>query len=271
MVDACACTASSRTTGRSATSTTWWPARTSSATPSCSAASARGACTPCRSTSPSGCSRPAPTTIAHARRVIEAMGDGTGAVMLDGKMEDDASVKQCQVIVELAEQLAARPRAQGPVRRHHDRGLTRDRPPPPPLRALHAGRQRAGAGEGQDAPGDALIFDLEDAVAPDAKAGARDAACAAVAGRVRPPRAAPSASTASTPSGTPTTWPPPRRRPRRRRRAQGRLRRRRARRRRGDGGRRRPEHTSSGRWSRPRSPCSTPRRSPRPPSGSPCS
>ena len=36
------------------------------------------------------------------------MGDGTGAVMLDGKMEDDASVKQCQVMVELAEQLAER-------------------------------------------------------------------------------------------------------------------------------------------------------------------
>ena len=27
-----------------------------------------------------------------ARRVVEAMGDGTGAVMLDGKMEDDASL-----------------------------------------------------------------------------------------------------------------------------------------------------------------------------------
>ena len=36
------------------------------------------------------------------------MGDGTGAVLLDGKMEDDASVKQCQVVVELATQLAAR-------------------------------------------------------------------------------------------------------------------------------------------------------------------
>jgi malyl-CoA/(S)-citramalyl-CoA lyase len=34
------------------------------------------------------------------------MGDGTGAVMLDGKMEDDASLKQCLVIVELAERLA---------------------------------------------------------------------------------------------------------------------------------------------------------------------
>jgi malyl-CoA/(S)-citramalyl-CoA lyase len=45
--------------------------------------------------------------IRHARRVVAAMGDGTGAVMLDGKMEDDASLKQCLVMVELAEQLAA--------------------------------------------------------------------------------------------------------------------------------------------------------------------
>jgi malyl-CoA/(S)-citramalyl-CoA lyase len=50
---------------------------------------------------------PAPSDVAHARRVVEAMGDGTGAVMLDGKMEDDASLKQCLVMVELAEQLAA--------------------------------------------------------------------------------------------------------------------------------------------------------------------
>ena len=50
---------------------------------------------------------PDPDDVAHARRVIEAMGDGTGAIMLDGKMEDDASVKQCRVMVELAEQLAA--------------------------------------------------------------------------------------------------------------------------------------------------------------------
>jgi YebC/PmpR family DNA-binding regulatory protein len=46
--------------------------------------------------------------VRHARRVIAAMGDGTGAVMLDGKMEDDASVKQCRVMVELANDLAAR-------------------------------------------------------------------------------------------------------------------------------------------------------------------
>ena len=50
---------------------------------------------------------PSVEDVAHARRVVAAMGDGTGAVMLDGKMEDDASLKQCLVMVELAEQLAA--------------------------------------------------------------------------------------------------------------------------------------------------------------------
>jgi malyl-CoA/(S)-citramalyl-CoA lyase len=55
---------------------------------------------------------PSVDDIAHARRVVAALqengGDGTGAVMLDGKMEDDASLKQCLVLVELAEQLAER-------------------------------------------------------------------------------------------------------------------------------------------------------------------
>jgi malyl-CoA/(S)-citramalyl-CoA lyase len=51
---------------------------------------------------------PDPADVRHAREVVEAMGDGTGAVMLHGKMEDDASVKQCKVMLELAEQLAAR-------------------------------------------------------------------------------------------------------------------------------------------------------------------
>jgi len=51
---------------------------------------------------------PDPAEVAHAQRVIDAMGDGTGAIMLDGKMEDDASVKQCQVVVGLARDLADR-------------------------------------------------------------------------------------------------------------------------------------------------------------------
>jgi malyl-CoA/(S)-citramalyl-CoA lyase len=49
---------------------------------------------------------PSVEDVTHARRVVAAMGDGTGAVMLDGKMEDDASLKQCLVMVELAEELA---------------------------------------------------------------------------------------------------------------------------------------------------------------------
>ena len=53
---------------------------------------------------------PSVEEVAHARRVVAAMealgGGGTGAVMLDGKMEDDASLKQCLVMVRLAEQLA---------------------------------------------------------------------------------------------------------------------------------------------------------------------
>ncbi len=53
---------------------------------------------------------PSVDDVRHARRVVAALqvdgGDGTGAVMLDGKMEDDASLKQCLVMVELAEQLA---------------------------------------------------------------------------------------------------------------------------------------------------------------------
>jgi hypothetical protein len=62
------CTASCPTTARSATSATPWAARTSSATPTCSAASARGACTRCRSTSPRRCSpRPRRTSRGRAR------------------------------------------------------------------------------------------------------------------------------------------------------------------------------------------------------------
>jgi malyl-CoA/(S)-citramalyl-CoA lyase len=51
---------------------------------------------------------PSPQDVAWARRVIGAMGDGTGAVMIDGKMQDDATYKQCLVVADLADALAAR-------------------------------------------------------------------------------------------------------------------------------------------------------------------
>ena len=76
-----------------------------------------------------------------------------------------------------------RPRAEGAVRRDRGPRLTRGGQAftPAPLGALHAELQRQGAGEGQVDRLRRLILDLEDAVAPDAKPAARDAACAAAA------------------------------------------------------------------------------------------
>ncbi len=44
--------------------------------------------------------------VLFARKVIEAIPDGRGVHMIDGKMQDDATYKQCKVMVELAEMLA---------------------------------------------------------------------------------------------------------------------------------------------------------------------
>jgi malyl-CoA/(S)-citramalyl-CoA lyase len=46
--------------------------------------------------------------VSWAKRVIEAMGDGSGSIMLDGKMQDDATVKQCKVMLSYAEMIARR-------------------------------------------------------------------------------------------------------------------------------------------------------------------
>lgn len=46
--------------------------------------------------------------VIFARRIVEAMPDGTGAVMIDGKMQDDATWKQAKVIVDLARLVAER-------------------------------------------------------------------------------------------------------------------------------------------------------------------
>ena len=45
--------------------------------------------------------------VAFAKKILAAMPDGTGAVMIDGKMQDDATWKQAKVLVDLA-QLVAR-------------------------------------------------------------------------------------------------------------------------------------------------------------------
>ena len=46
--------------------------------------------------------------VLFAKRVLEAMPDGRGVLMLDGKMQDDATWKQCRVMVNLAKLLAAK-------------------------------------------------------------------------------------------------------------------------------------------------------------------
>ncbi|HKG17089.1 MAG TPA: CoA ester lyase [Solirubrobacteraceae bacterium] len=44
--------------------------------------------------------------VRFAKRVLEAIPDGRGVHMIDGKMQDDATWKQCKVMVKLAEMLA---------------------------------------------------------------------------------------------------------------------------------------------------------------------
>jgi malyl-CoA/(S)-citramalyl-CoA lyase len=45
---------------------------------------------------------PDPNEVAFAKKIIAAMPDGSGAVMIDGKMQDDATWKQAKVLVDLA-------------------------------------------------------------------------------------------------------------------------------------------------------------------------
>ena len=49
---------------------------------------------------------PDPEEVAFAKKVIEAIPDGRGVHMIAGKMQDDATWKQCRVMVDLAEMLA---------------------------------------------------------------------------------------------------------------------------------------------------------------------
>ncbi len=50
---------------------------------------------------------PDPDEVRFAKKVLEAIPDGRGVHMIDGKMQDDATWKQCKVMFDLAEQLAA--------------------------------------------------------------------------------------------------------------------------------------------------------------------
>jgi malyl-CoA/(S)-citramalyl-CoA lyase len=51
---------------------------------------------------------PDPAEVAFAKRIVAAMPDGSGAVMIDGKMQDDATWKQAKVLIDLAHLVAAK-------------------------------------------------------------------------------------------------------------------------------------------------------------------
>ena len=51
---------------------------------------------------------PDPDEVAFAVRIMESMPDGSGVVMLDGKMQDDATYKQAEVMVSTAKLIADR-------------------------------------------------------------------------------------------------------------------------------------------------------------------
>ena len=51
---------------------------------------------------------PDPREVAAAMAILKAMPDGTGAVMIDGKMQDDATWKQAKVLLDLARLVAAK-------------------------------------------------------------------------------------------------------------------------------------------------------------------
>ena len=51
---------------------------------------------------------PDPAEVAFAKKIVEAMPDGAGAVMIDGKMQDDATWKQAKVLLDLAGLVATR-------------------------------------------------------------------------------------------------------------------------------------------------------------------
>lgn len=58
---------------------------------------------------------PDPNEVAFARKILDAMPDGTGAVMIDGKMQDDATWKQAKVVVDLARLVAAKDPQMGKI------------------------------------------------------------------------------------------------------------------------------------------------------------
>jgi malyl-CoA/(S)-citramalyl-CoA lyase len=56
---------------------------------------------------------PDPAEVGFAKKIVAAMPDGAGAVMIDGKMQDDATWKQAKVLIDLARLVAAKDHEMG--------------------------------------------------------------------------------------------------------------------------------------------------------------
>src|SRR5262249_38212623 len=54
---------------------------------------------------------PDPAEVAFAKKILAAMPDGSGAAMVDGKMQDDATWKQAKVVTDLARLVATKDQA----------------------------------------------------------------------------------------------------------------------------------------------------------------
>ena len=167
---------STRTTGRSATSATRSAARTSSAPPSCSAVSGPGRCTRARSPSPSGSSAPPRRTwrTPAAWSPPWATGPARSCSTAGWRTTPASSSAASSSTSPSASRRSTRswPRRIGGAR------LVSDVRPRRSVLYLPASNERA-LEKAKTLPVDALILDLEDAVAPDAKVPARELACAA--------------------------------------------------------------------------------------------
>ena len=107
MVDACACQRHcAPSTGRSATSRTRPGARRSSAMRSSWAAAGAWSLAPNQIDIARRVFSPDVKEVLFAKRILDAMPDGNGVAMIDGKMQDDATWKQAKVIVDLARLVA---------------------------------------------------------------------------------------------------------------------------------------------------------------------
>ncbi len=84
------------------------PASRNSATLSCYAARARGPLHPSQISIAKKAYSSDPTEVAFAQKILAAMPGGSGAVTIDGKIQDDAPWKQARLIFDLARQVASR-------------------------------------------------------------------------------------------------------------------------------------------------------------------